>query len=499
VTAGALLAPLRAGWRYAWPADLRERLALLALLAWAAALRLLFLREPIRFDEAANALYYGDRSLLHAVGGMGGNENHGLASLSIWIAVRLLGWSEASVRLPTLLCGVVLCWALYAGLRWYSGDRVVALAGAGLAAVSPWLVFFSVNARGYIWQTLAVALLVPLILAARRGTRIPAATLGLWAGAFSAVGAFAARSMLVHALGLFAGSVLLSWRRDLLRFHTAWAASTAGFTLVAYSVAVAAHGARGLIGIAATLRQPMSQALAETASACAEVWPGLFGSLGSGPAWLAGAVLVFGGLRAGRRLLPFAALTAAVLAAGLAVTAVVRVGLYPRVLLPLSALLIPMFALAVGGLPKALRGLVLALLLAAYPALWLYQDLPRVRNSTGDIAEVRPLAGRLLARPDLGESILVLPPLLDVGVAFYLRQADVSRAGIHGYGLGLDPARHCEYRQVLVFVPDGDTAGGVLAAAGGAPWKPRLIRPGLPEPVSGAHGSLFRIPMTPCP
>ena len=64
----SLIEPLLAGWRHAWPADRRERLALLAVLAWAAVLRVLFLREPIRFDEAANALYYGDRSLLHALG-----------------------------------------------------------------------------------------------------------------------------------------------------------------------------------------------------------------------------------------------------------------------------------------------------------------------------------------------------------------------------------------------------------------------------------------------
>jgi hypothetical protein len=493
-----LIEPLSAGWRHAWPADRRERLALLAVLAWAVVLRVLFLREPIRFDEAANALYYGDRSLLHALGSMGGNENHGLASTSIWVSVRLLGWSEASVRLPTLLCGVALCWALYAALRWYSEDPATALTGAGAAAVSPWLVFFSVNARGYVWQTAAAALVVPLILAVRRGTRIPPEALGLWAGALTAAGAFAARSMLVPALGLFAGGAVLAWRSaSRRRFLLAWAASAAALTLAAYSVAIAAHGAAGLVGIAATLGKPAGAALASTASAYGEVWPALFGSLGGAAAWLAGAVLAAGSVLNWRRLLPFAALVAAVLVAGLAVTAVVRVGLYPRVLLPLAALLIPALAVASQGLPRMVQRGLLILLLVAYPALWLHQDLLRVRNSTGDIPAARTVAARLLARPDLGESVLVLPPLFDVGVAFYLRQAGVSRAGIHDYGLGLDldPARHCDYRQVLVFVPQGEEP-----PAEAAPWSPRLVRSErTAEPVPAAGGGLVRIPMVPCP
>ena len=466
-----------------WPASWRERIALLSTLAWAAALRLIFLREPIRFDEAANALYYGDRSLLHALGGMAGNENHGLASTSIWFAVRLLGWSEASVRLPTLLCGVAVCWFLYAALRWYTDDAVTALSGAAIAAVSPWLVFFSVNARGYIWQTACVALLVPLVLAGRRGG---------WAGALSALGAFAVRSMLVPVAGLFAGGAVLLRSRG-ARFLGIWAASAALLTLALYSVAVAAHGFAGLMGAAPTLRQPRSVALAETVSAYANVWPLLFGSLWGGVAWIAGAVLAAGSIRTWRRLLPFAVLLAAVLVAGLAVTAVVRVGLYPRVLLPLSALLIPMLAIAVRDLPAVLRRFLLALLIAGYPVLWLHQDLLRVRNSTGDIPAARPLAARLLARQDLAESVLVLPPLVDVGVAFYLREDGVSRAGIHDYGLGLDPARHCEYRQILAFVPEGEEP-----RLEGAPWSPRLIRSARTvESVRG--GALIRIPMAPCP
>ena len=500
--AGNLLGPLgpvRAGWRHAWPARWSERLALLFILAWAAALRLLFLREPIRFDEAASALYYGDRSLLHALGGMAGNANHGLASTSIWFAVRLLGWSEVSVRLPTLLCGVALCWVFYAGLRWYSGDGGTALSGAAVAAVSPWLVFFSVNARGYVWQTACTALLLFLVLTFLRGTRVPAGALGLWAGALTAAGAFAVRSMLVPALGLFAAGALLAarqgMRREAVRFHLAWAASAAVLTLAVYSVATVANGFTGLIGHVEGLRQPRGVALAETARAFTHTWPLLFGSLGGGAAWLAGAALAAGSLRTWRRLLPFVALIAAVLAAGLAVTAVVRVGLYPRVLLPLSALLIPMLAVAAQGLPRLLRWVLLALLLAGYPLLWLQQDLLRVRNSTGDIPAARPIAARLLDRPDLGESVLVLPPLFDVGVAFYLRQAGVSRAGIHDYGLGLSRSRHCEYRQVLIFVPEGEEP-----RLGDAPWSPRLVRSGrTAEPVPGAGGALVRIPMVPCP
>ncbi len=501
-----LLAPARAGWRHAWPATWAERLSMLTVLLLAAVLRGLFLNAPIRFDEAANALYYGDRSLLHALGGMGGNENHALASLSIWGSVRLFGWSEVATRLPTFLCGIAFCWAIYTGLRWYSDSEEAALAGASLAAVSPWLVFFSVNARGYIWQSLAVALLVPLVLAVWRGTSVPAAALGIWAGALTAAGALAARSMLVFAAGLFLGGALLIGtgrrRSEGLRFLAFWAGSAAVLTLALFSVAVAAHGSRGLLGIAPTLRQPLHRALADTASSYGAILPRLVDSAGERLFLVAYLVLLAGSLAAWRRVGPFAVLTLAVLAAGFGVTALIHLGLYPRVLLPLSGLLIPWLALAATALTGRRRPaylLLLALVLAVWPAVWLRQDLMRLRDGTGDLPGIRPLARSLLDRPEVEKSILMLPPLYDVGVAFYFREAALSRAGIEDYDLGLDPARHCEFRRLIAFVPRGETLDGKLGGYRGAPWHPRLRRDQaqrevLVEPV----GSIVRVPLAPC-
>src|SRR5689334_5723889 len=71
-----LIAVPRSAVPYFWPQESIDKILLGSTLAWGALLRLKFLLEPIRFDEASNALYYANRSLVYALAGGAGNDNH---------------------------------------------------------------------------------------------------------------------------------------------------------------------------------------------------------------------------------------------------------------------------------------------------------------------------------------------------------------------------------------------------------------------------------------
>lgn len=97
--------------------------------------------------------------------------NHYLCSLSVSFATFLLGASEATFRLPSLLVGIVLCLVLAAWGRLRSGSAVCGLLIGLVAAYHPYLVYYSQSCRGYIWTVALVFLQILLIdrLADRKG------------------------------------------------------------------------------------------------------------------------------------------------------------------------------------------------------------------------------------------------------------------------------------------------------------------------------------------
>lgn len=152
------LAPLRPAAAPASPpfASAQTRMILAATLV-AAVLRLwglgsqsLWVDEVFTWMSAGGVGPFGWREVLENVHGP-------LYSAAVHAAMRLLGDSEWVLRLPGALAGIAMVPAMaWAAGRW-AGERT-AVAAAWLTAGSPFLVWYSQEARNYAWVMLAAAL-----------------------------------------------------------------------------------------------------------------------------------------------------------------------------------------------------------------------------------------------------------------------------------------------------------------------------------------------------
>ena len=125
-----------------------EILALGLIVALGLALRLRFMNEPVRSDEAYTYNEYATRSTYDAVSLYTFPNNHLLHTLFVHAAVRSLGGAPWVLRLPAFVAGVALIPATYLMTRRFAGGSA-GLFAAALAAASDPLVSYSVNGRGY--------------------------------------------------------------------------------------------------------------------------------------------------------------------------------------------------------------------------------------------------------------------------------------------------------------------------------------------------------------
>lgn len=111
-------------------------------------LRLAFLDQPIRYDEAFTFLEYASRGLEYSISTYTLPNNHLLHTALVALTTRLLGDSLFAIRLPAFLAGVMLAPVSYLATRLPYG-RKAALLAAGLVSASSGLIEYSTNARGY--------------------------------------------------------------------------------------------------------------------------------------------------------------------------------------------------------------------------------------------------------------------------------------------------------------------------------------------------------------
>jgi 4-amino-4-deoxy-L-arabinose transferase-like glycosyltransferase len=178
-----LLSELRDAWRDA-PLSHRRALGLIVLLA--SALRLMYLGQPMRYDEAVTYMYFVRLPWEEALATYTYPNNHVFHTLLVKASVSAFGNEPWAIRLPAFLAGVAIVPATYAATRALYGDRAALFATAVVASAGG-LVLYSTNARGYTMVVLAFLLLV---LAGARLLRAPTtrmwiafvliATLGLW-------------------------------------------------------------------------------------------------------------------------------------------------------------------------------------------------------------------------------------------------------------------------------------------------------------------------------
>jgi 4-amino-4-deoxy-L-arabinose transferase-like glycosyltransferase len=228
--------------RDAWHEETRDhRLALVWLLAIAAAMRLMYLAQPMRYDEAVTYMYFVRLPWADALSTYTYPNNHVFHTLLAKASVTLFGNSPWALRLPAFLAGVLAVPATYAVARAWYGSRPALIATA-IVATSGVLVLYSTNARGYSFVVLAF--LVLLLLAARL---LAHDRVRDWA-AFTLVAALGLWTVpvMLYPLGTvavwFALSAMVEGRSAQIRRLVLALAAGCGLTLAAYAPIIGRDG-----------------------------------------------------------------------------------------------------------------------------------------------------------------------------------------------------------------------------------------------------------------
>ena len=183
----------------------RENLWLFVVLAVGASLRLVFLQQPMRYDEAFSFLYFVSQPLSVGLSDYSLPNNHLFHTLLTHGAYLLLGAQPWALRLPAFGAGVALIAGTYlAARRFY--DRHTALLAASFVASSSILIEYSTNARGYM-----LLCLIFISLVAFGGVLVHSEKRAEWLlfGVISAVGFYTIPIML-YGYGALVTWLLLS-------------------------------------------------------------------------------------------------------------------------------------------------------------------------------------------------------------------------------------------------------------------------------------------------
>lgn len=174
-----------------------ETVLLAATIAIAVSVRLAFIHQIIRFDEAQTFNRYvsqAPQELFH----YSALNNHVFHSVLAWFSTSLFGSEPWALRLPALVAGIVAVWLTFVLCRRLSGGKGGHIAALGMA-VFPFTVLFSTNARGYTmlicFVLLAALRILRMIQCEKPDTWLLAilTALGLWSNpgmAYPAAGLF---------------------------------------------------------------------------------------------------------------------------------------------------------------------------------------------------------------------------------------------------------------------------------------------------------------------
>ncbi len=179
-------------------ASARPRLTVATLLLvsiptlFALVVRVPFLNQPMRYDEALSFNEFASRPLYYGLSFYPEPNNHLLNTL-LMHAVFLVGGNQPwLLRLPALVAGVLLVPATYWLARLLYGPSAAILA-AVLVAASSYLIEYSTNARGYTLQALCFVTMLSLAIVAARRRSLSALLL---ASLVAVLGAYAVPTML---------------------------------------------------------------------------------------------------------------------------------------------------------------------------------------------------------------------------------------------------------------------------------------------------------------
>ncbi len=249
--------------------------ALASIIMVAIGLRLAFITQPIRTDEALTYLQFASKPLYIALSDYAAPNNHLLHTLLVHLSTRFLGNSEVAIRLPAFVFGILMIPAAYVAVRTLY-NKNAALPAAGLCAVSSVLIEYSVNARGYTLQTTLFLLALVLAIYARQHAR-PAA----WAllALLLAAGFYTVPTM------LYAVASIMLWllvsiltensgqqRQKLFFYELASGILTGILTLILYLPVFIVSGISAIINNSYVQALEFSQFIEQTPPAVTALW-----------------------------------------------------------------------------------------------------------------------------------------------------------------------------------------------------------------------------------
>ncbi|RKY69794.1 MAG: hypothetical protein DRQ24_10380 [Candidatus Latescibacterota bacterium] len=124
------------------------KVAFLSIFAVAFIDRLIFLFQPMRYDEAFSFLMFSSNSLPAVLTDYSYPNNHIFHTLLVHMVSKLWGGYPWVIRLPALIAGMLIIPVNYLFMREVY-DRFSALLSSGLIASSSIFIEYSTNSRGY--------------------------------------------------------------------------------------------------------------------------------------------------------------------------------------------------------------------------------------------------------------------------------------------------------------------------------------------------------------
>ena len=169
-------------------------------------IRLIQINRTVGYDEAYTFIHFASRSLRIIITDYSAPNNHIFHSLLVSLAYHIFGNHLWVLRLPALLAGVLTVPAVYmAGKAIYS--RSAGLLAAAFVALSPMLVDYSGNARGYTLICLFANLILWLTGQLRNN---PSFTKWVLLASFSILGFYTVPVMVYPVCGVYLW-LLISW------------------------------------------------------------------------------------------------------------------------------------------------------------------------------------------------------------------------------------------------------------------------------------------------
>lgn len=191
----------------------RDSWLTLTLIILGGGLRLSDLPQPMAYDESYSYVNFASQPLHLALGDYNSTNNHLFNTLLMLVCDRLFGQREWALRLPVLTFAVALLPAVWMWSRRWFGPLHAWLTLA-MVAVSPLLMTYSVDARGYMYVACAAIVLDASLAAVHEGTQRWSLA---WVAAWGAVviGCWSMPLMIYPLAGVLSWFVILAgWGRE---------------------------------------------------------------------------------------------------------------------------------------------------------------------------------------------------------------------------------------------------------------------------------------------